>query len=193
MRMEAIEISKDCYTEEYNKLQWVLKVRSKDKEDTNLRHLLVRDGFVICTDGVRLHMAQNIFPRLADGVYYVERVTSSYIKLYTWKETSFPDVWKLFEGKRFNSLVKKLDCNGDKTPFMYAVCRGTDTYYDVDCLMDMYIENSLVDVEESRDDETGVNMLVASDGERLAALMSKVFVRRLEVNDMYGRRKYLSC
>jgi len=158
---------------EFDKIFWVLSARNRDHQSNTYRKVLVKDRYMVCTDGVRLHMCTAEYDKIRDGVYDVLKASREFIQLK--KSTKkYPDVWKIFEGKPFRPFCKGMVCNGDKTPFVRAVYKGAKGYYDVEYLMDMYIDNASVDIDEGEVGSKGSKMLVVSDGERMSALFSMV-------------------
>lgn len=135
------------YDSDFDKILWTLKARSKDETRHNLMGVKINDGFIVCTDGHRLHMA-GIDREIANGLYNVKSVTKKQVvlELNENEDDIYPDYTRIFP--KFEPTYTE-SYNGNKSFFVCDILQkmaSENECFELDFLTDAYMENTTVEM-----------------------------------------------
>jgi hypothetical protein len=115
---------------DYDRIAWVIKVRSKDATRINIGMVLVDGGYIVATDGHRLHISR-LDRGIENGLYKVASVNGKTIVLEPdTLSYQFPEYKRLIPSDEeipveIRNVGRNNGTNGNKTWFMRAVYQMT--------------------------------------------------------------------
>jgi hypothetical protein len=160
---------------DFEKIAWVLKVRSKDITRKALMCAKVEENTIVCTDGNRLHSAK-IDRAIPDGLYNVKSANVKMIVLELNEEGyTYPDYKRCFQVEA-DFTTHKAHYTGNKSRFVHDIYRkfSDDTYlYDLAFLEDAYMENADVSMSH-KEGMTPLYLYDEKEGRKALVMPMKV-------------------